>query len=419
VKSNKIIFTLMAAIMLGLTLNQPVQAYSLHVTDDADINKKNPSENTGNKKVLHIGNVNGDRESYVRFDLSALPKDAEINFAMLRLYVNEVDAAGAVTVHEVTGNWNERALTSANVPFTSTAFTNIPITKSSENKYVLVDVTTLVKGWQSGAPNNGLALRADTASQTKLEIDSKENEHTSHPMEIEVAFEGSPSLKGDKGDKGDPGIQGAKGDTGDTGSQGPTGLQGSPGPQGAPGQSGSLASLDDLNDKPCTLLDGKAGTVKHITVPGILFPQQVCVKALSNRLIDIGLAVVDRQTGLMWEKKVSGSNCLHCVEDHFTWCQATGNTNPSTACTGNTTSWIGDVNREGFAGFNDWRIPTPDEIKTLATGDSLLGSNPPVLWSVTEVNGNDALGVLVATNRLPFQSRKSTQNFVMAVRSGR
>jgi Collagen triple helix repeat (20 copies) len=238
VKTNKNRFTLVAAILLGLTLNQSVQAYSLHVTDDAYINKKNPSEKTGSKKSLPIGNVDGDRESYVRFDLSALPKDAEITLAMLRLYVNDVDVAGTLTVQEITGSWNESALTAANVPFSTPALTSVPITKATENHYVLVDVTQVVKGWQSGVSNNGLVLRTDVASQLKLEIDSKENERTSHPMEIEVAFEGPPGPKGDKGDKGDNGEQGAKGDNGDPGVQGGKGEAGATGPQGAPGPQG-------------------------------------------------------------------------------------------------------------------------------------------------------------------------------------
>ncbi len=245
-------FTVIAALLLSVAFSQPAVALTLNVNHDADTNSKLPTENRGGKGELNVRNVDGNRDSYVRFDLRPLPKDAEITLATLRLYANEVNVPGNLTIQEITGDWDERTLTANNVPLTNTAAAiNVSIAKANQDKYILVDVTDLVKGWQSGLPNFGIALRPAATGQVKVEFDSKENDDTSHPMEIEVAFEGPPGPKGDagaqgekgeKGDKGDPGATGLKGDTGATGPQGPAGEQGAPGANGLPGVAGSVGS---------------------------------------------------------------------------------------------------------------------------------------------------------------------------------
>ncbi|MDA2918591.1 DUF1566 domain-containing protein [Desulfobacterota bacterium AH_259_B03_O07] len=83
----------------------------------------------------------------------------------------------------------------------------------------------------------------------------------------------------------------------------------------------------------------------------------------SERFVDNGDGTVtDNMTGLMWEKKVAGSGCLHCVDDVLGW-----NTSMS--------DWISEVNgptddstgstQSGLGGFTDWRIPTLAELLTI------------------------------------------------------
>lgn len=247
-KTKNDTLNVIAALALSAVFAQPAHALTLNVSHDADTNSNVPTENSGDEEGLHVRNVGGIRNSYVRFDLKPLPKDAVITLATLRLYANEVNVPGNLAIQEVTDDWDERTLTANNVPLTNTAAAlNVSIRKGNQDKYVLVDVTDQVKGWQSGLPNFGLALRPAATGPVKAEFDSKENDDTSHPMEIEVAFEGV------KGDKGDSGVQGPQGNTGPIGpqglqgTQGPAGIQGPKGDIGEPGPAGS--SNFKLSDK--------------------------------------------------------------------------------------------------------------------------------------------------------------------------
>ncbi len=230
---------------------------------------------------------------------------------------------------------------------------------------------------------------------------------------------GPQGLKGDKGDKGDQGIQGLqglKGDKGDTGAQGPA---------------GTLGSFDELDGLPCTHSSGRTSRIT------LSYSATGVATLTCSRFLDNGDGTVSNlDTGLMWEKKTtavgSGGNPgdLHDVDNNYTWCQATGNS--TGFCLGNTTSWIADVNAQAFAGYNDWRVPSQDELlaiaDTSAPGCGIGFGNPCidpnfgptvsfVYWSATEGGPNHAWGVNFFNGGASFQPKDVPFN-VRAVRFG-
>lgn len=216
------------------------QALTLPVQDDAYTDASSPTKAQSSSANIKVG---ANKKGFARFDLDALPRDAVITQAYLRLWVNSVANAqpGVIEVFQATGDWKESTLTHAGMPMVNPIRTGaVAVYPESKGHYVSVEITQLVKDWQygNGIENFGLALISTPQWPVEVAFDSKESTGTSHPMEIEVAFEGPKGPKGDpgatgavgakgdkgeKGDKGDPGAPGAKGDKGDTGAAGPKG----------------------------------------------------------------------------------------------------------------------------------------------------------------------------------------------------
>jgi hypothetical protein len=205
-------------ILLGATLLAAMpttsSALTLVANNDVMVDSGVPTANYDGTELLGIRNVRSTQQTFAKFDLAVLPKDSVITQATLRIFVNRVDAPGALTVNTVSADWSERTLTHANAP----ALVPLPspplvVAATNKERYVNYDITALVQEWQANTrPNFGLAITPPVVgTPVKVALDSKESDDTSHPMEIEVALEG---LRGEKGDKGDTGAQGLKGDTG-------------------------------------------------------------------------------------------------------------------------------------------------------------------------------------------------------------
>lgn len=83
----------------------------------------------------------------------------------------------------------------------------------------------------------------------------------------------------------------------------------------------------------------------------------------------------DRQTGLMWEIKVANPRDLRYRGHRYTWFEAateTGTRGNTLTCSNslgrepcNTDSYVAAVNAVALCGFNDWRLPTLQELQSI------------------------------------------------------
>jgi hypothetical protein len=102
-----------------------------------------------------------------------------------------------------------------------------------------------------------------------------------------------------------------------------------------------------------------------------------CPPPPGPRFVDNGDGTVtDRHTGLMWEQKVAGQGCLHCSGDRYEWPAAMS-------------EWITRVNggvvddpfgppQRGLGGHTDWRVPTLEELRSIADCGTVQGCLDPV-----------------------------------------
>lgn len=218
-------------------------AYSATLEDDAHViagsSKRNPFAQS-----LLVRSGGGD--AFLKFTLTGLPQGTtggQIDSAYLRVFISKAQGSGSLSVHSVSGIWNENFLSGANTPDVTSVPADIEsVAVANRYKYVLLDVTPIVRQWVDGEiENHGVALRATGTGKVGIDIDSKENSKTGHGPELLVSLrytagpagiQGPMGPQGFQGPQGEVGPKGDKGDKGDVGPQGPQGVQGVQGSQG-------------------------------------------------------------------------------------------------------------------------------------------------------------------------------------------
>jgi sulfatase modifying factor 1 len=152
-------------------------------------NKLNNLTNDANGLI-----VDATRKSYLYFDLSEIPSDAVVRWAKLRLFLPTVRTAGAgLSVHLVTGTWNESTRL-ADVPAISAGTIGvIPPSKMASRRFVTVDVTNTVQQWiNGGALNEGFAVQSIVAPgslRASVMLTSKEGPVFGLPAELDIEFQ--------------------------------------------------------------------------------------------------------------------------------------------------------------------------------------------------------------------------------------
>jgi hypothetical protein len=175
--------------------------------------------------------------------------------------------------------------------------------------------------------------------------------------------------------------------------------------------------------------------------------REMSVADAEPRFLDQGDGTaLDTSTGLMWEVKVAGANCGHCVDDKHTW-SATGTEPDGTVFTGflttlnarcdgdETTPCSTDAECSGVgnglcghAGHRDWRLPFEHELSALLLEPFECEVTPCIdptfpgaiqasaYWASTSTSPDTARGVFFS-NGFVGSGAKVGSGYVRAVRA--
>lgn len=137
---------------------------------DAFVFEKEPDKNFGTYQDFitfewTFGGVPARGESYLKFDLSQLPKGSQIRNATLSLYHNPTssnnghEGSNAAQLKKVLSNWEENKITWANQPKTENSGIYLRQSTSETEDYVDIDLTEFVSFWHANPKKNyGMAL---------------------------------------------------------------------------------------------------------------------------------------------------------------------------------------------------------------------------------------------------------------------
>jgi hypothetical protein len=136
----------------------------------------------------------------------------------------------------------------------------------------------------------------------------------------------------------------------------------------------------DLNNRTCLDATGESFGILSCTSSCQLDTD----RCAPTRFVDnLDGTITDHQSGLVWEKKCAVCAGLHDVDNRYPWQgSCSGVMNPCRTdddCSGESTceaadgqgtdltifEWTEELNREGFAGHEDWRVPVIEELQTL------------------------------------------------------
>jgi len=137
--------------------------------------------------------------------------------------------------------------------------------------------------------------------------------------------------------------------------------------------------------------------------------------------------VKDNVTKLIWEVKTGA--VLHAKEDLFTWylddpalnggdagsangsgdCSTLGEDGGVTAC--NTQAYVERVNKDGWCGFDDWRLPTVAELQSILD----YGSSDPAIDTAIFVNISVNANYWTATPSVRDKAQAMTVNIASGV----
>jgi len=162
-------------------------AYVLSADQDAWIRNDDVTRNNGTTATNHVRFDAGNIEQVLtRFDLSSLPANSPINSAIawFHLKSGQTHPEGAITVHEVTSDWAETAVTweTFGGAYGQGRLGMVPA-QDTGDVWVAVNLTGQVQAWVNGQPNYGI-LFDSTAEGLHTQYTARED--GTNPPRLEV-----------------------------------------------------------------------------------------------------------------------------------------------------------------------------------------------------------------------------------------
>lgn len=174
----------------------PGSFYSFACYGDSWVDSANPDANMGSDPKLHLKNEGGAevRTSYLKFNLSDLPSDAQIISARVKLYCNQDDGAGTTNIpvylYAVDDSWAENTITYNNAPAKGDVVGTALV--GEKNTFYVWDITSYVQTEWAGDKIVSLSMGFGSTEDHHRDWASRQaNDITQYPvLEILYVVEG-------------------------------------------------------------------------------------------------------------------------------------------------------------------------------------------------------------------------------------
>jgi len=169
--------------------------------EDSYVNKFYPTQNFGNENTLEVAEANGSdtARSYLKFDITSIPSNTIIHYALISLYYYDWEGTGEpeVGVYQVKDEWNETTINWNNQPDSSSnSEDSFLIPPADPTKISYWDITELAKRWiTDNIDNNGVVFKIFDPSQeniTRRAFRSKESTVEDEKPKLIITYNNPP-----------------------------------------------------------------------------------------------------------------------------------------------------------------------------------------------------------------------------------